>query len=289
RYRLLAILGEGPTGRVFKARNTYSNNTVAVKIIDTNDREWVSREGDALFAIKKEVRRVNSSAAYGSFGILEVLDVVPFLDTLWMVSPLCEGGNLKTMMQPLGCLKPVYIETTLRDVARALFWLHNQETFHGNVKAANVLIDERGGLRLCDFDLVSRGEISPSHSDCAYNGSLHWLAPERLEDRHNFHKRQDIWSFGALAYELATGSPPLSSLENESAILEHLATAGPPQLTGDQHCESLRKLIEYCLVIDIDQRPSMNLVFSHAYLSSTSEPASLRDLVETFHDWQSRQ
>ncbi|KAK0390777.1 hypothetical protein NLU13_0280 [Sarocladium strictum] len=290
RYNLIALIAKGPSGHVFRARNATSRDVVAIKIIDTNDRDWVSREGDTLWQIKKDIRRINSSSDYGHFGLLETLEVIPFLDTLWMVSPLCRGGSLKALMAPRGHLTETYIISALRDVARGLYWLHSQGTFHGNVKSANILINEKGSLRLCDFDLVSRGEISPSHSQSAYNGSLHWLAPECLIDRYGFHKGVDIWSFGALAFELATGQPPNVCLESEAAILNHLEQVGPPALTGDQYSDSLKDLVSYCCVIDPGQRPSMDLLFfTHPYLSSTSESASLKVLMDEYQVWECQQ
>lgn len=290
-FRLLQQIGDGPCGHVFTAEDNSSKQIVAVKIINIKESEWHVRHHTTWTEITKAAQAINASSESGISGAecsLPIRNMIPFGETLWITSPLCTGGNLKALMQPYGCLADRYLTYILRDLACALMWTHAQGSFHGNLKCSNILVDGRGRMRLCDFSLVARGALSQAYHDNAYQGSLNWLAPEYLGQHQNFEKSADVWGFGAVAWEAATGLPPFSDLTTASEVRAHLAKFGPPFLIGDEYSATLKHLVSQCFVINPAERPQIGLIMAHSYMHNI-EVSSLQGLVDEYRHWQVEQ
>lgn len=305
-YHLLELIGKGSFGRVYKARTTTSSpSLVAVKVIDI-ERGDAAAPGlaDTLADLQTELRALRAlDDATNVNHVLEALLVGP---AVWLVVEYCAGGSVATLMRPVrdaagtgtGGLRERWIVPVLRETAAALAWVHARGVIHRDVKAANVLVAEDGrGVQLCDFGVAAmlRGTAEKRKT---LVGTPHAMAPELLAGSSSaaaagdgYGTEVDVWAFGALAYELATGRPPNAALGMGLAKLGRQLQMEMPRLVGDAHSAGLKDLVACCLQRDPAARPTMEAVRRHAYLADTETrfpTASLAQLVRAFRLWEAQ-
>jgi len=158
------------------------------------------------------------------------------------------------------------------------------------ILGANVLITEKGDVQLCDFGVAGTLETKLDKRS-TFIGTLHWMAPELFDSSLSYGKEVDIWAFGAMVYEIATGLPPNVSsgvpYENLGTYLKTHA----PRLEGGDYSQELRSLVAYCLQELPSARPTIEQVQKHPYIynsSATHPTSSLSHLVRAFKVWEDR-
>ena len=150
------------------------------------------------------------------------------------------------------------------------------------------MITEQGGLQLCDFGVAGIIENKLDKRSTVI-GTPHWMAPELFDATPSYGKEVDIWAFGSMMYEIATGLPPnvangISFDRLGSHLKQHV-----PRLEGGNYSNDLRNLVAYCLEELPSSRPSIEQVQRHPYIYNTSSkyPASsLSALVRAFKMWE---
>jgi serine/threonine protein kinase len=153
---------------------------------------------------------------------------------------------------------------------------------------ANVLITEQGGVQLCDFGVAGIQETKIDKRS-TFIGTPNWMAPELFDPNPFYGKEIDIWAFGAMAYEMATGLPPnalsgVRGMDLGPYLKQHI-----PRLPPGDYSDGLEDLVAFCLTADPSQRPPIEAVQRHLYLANTqsSHPESiLSDLVKAFKKWE---
>lgn len=151
---------------------------------------------------------------------------------------------------------------------------------------ANVLITEDGRVQLCDFGVAGMIEHTQDKRT-TFIGTPNWMAPEMFETQTSYGKEVDIWAYGSMAFEMATGLPPNATVHPEQMgdhLKEHI-----PRLEGDQHSAGLRDLVAYCLEENPRRRPTITQVRHHNYIYNTEAqyPTSLLiELMKAFKHWE---
>ncbi|KAG7402605.1 Serine/threonine-protein kinase nak1 [Fusarium oxysporum f. sp. rapae] len=288
-YSLLELIGKGSFGRVYKARSTKSDQLVAVKIINIDNGDALDPSADTFGDILKEVETLKLLGSSGAKNINTVVDVLLVRHTIWMVTEYCAGGSVSTLMKPRGYLPEQWIIPILREVAEAIHWVHGQGIIHRDIKCANVLITEAGGVQLCDFGVAGIVETKFDKRSTV-TGSLHWMAPELFNSSVRYGSEVDIWAFGSMAYEVASGLPPNANFRDISRFGTYLKQHCP-RLEGNQYSQGLKNLIAYCLVEDIAQRPSIEEIQRHPYIFNTDvdyPTVSLARLVYAYKIWEAK-
>ena len=204
-----------------------------------------------------------------------------------------------------GGLQEKWIIPILREVAEAIKWVHQAGIIHRDVKCkkfgleilfgltlinpgANVLITEQGGVQLCDFGVagIIEGKLDKRSTVI---GTPHWMAPELFDSTPSYGKEVDIWAFGSLVFEIATGLPPnVANGISYDRLGTHLKMH-VPRLEGGNYSNELRDLVAYCLEELPTARPTIEQVQKHPYISNTGSryPASsLSSLVRAFKMWE---
>ncbi|KAL9080217.1 MAG: hypothetical protein Q9159_007641 [Coniocarpon cinnabarinum] len=297
-YDFLEMCGKGSFGRVFKARDRASRDIVCLKIIevDSSDAKLHYLERDeSLNDFKRELKILRGLKEAGAKNVNLVREAFNFYSSLWIVTDFCSGGSVRTLMKSCtgNRLEERFIIPICRELIIGLQWVHKAGIVHRDLKAANVLIAETGGVQLADFGVSATLETSVSKRTSQI-GSLPWMAPEMFNEakleKDGYGYEVDIWGFGSTVYEMAYGSAPneLQGGRNPKQLLRQ-NTKTAPKLEGDDFSTTLKQFVDYCLVVDPHHRPSPSQILNHTFIKNTASthPVSIvKDLVEQFVLWE---
>ncbi|XP_047082801.1 serine/threonine-protein kinase OSR1 isoform X3 [Lolium rigidum] len=207
--------------------------------------------------------------------------------TLWVVMPYMAGGSCLHIMksvQPNGFEEAV-IATVLREVLKGLEYLHHHGHIHRDVKAGNILVDSRGGVKLGDFGvsacLFESGDRQRARN--TFVGTPCWMAPEVMEQLHGYDFKADIWSFGITALELAHGHAPFSKYPPMKVLLMTLQNA-PPGLDYERDkkfSRHFKQMVAMCLVKEPSKRPTATKLLKQSFFKQArSSDYIARKLLE---------
>ncbi|KAK4044332.1 Serine/threonine-protein kinase [Parachaetomium inaequale] len=277
-YHLAELIGKGSFGRVYKATGVASGQAVAVKIISIDEGDSLQPgASDTLADILKEVSTLKLLSDSGAKNINTVIDTLLVGHMIWIVTENCAGGSVSTLMRPTGWLAEKWIVPILREVAEAVSWVHRQGIIHRDIKCANVLITETGGVQLCDFGIAGIIETKFDKRSTLFDSTV------------SYGSEVDIWAFGSMAYEMATGLPsnarPVVDLSQFGSYLKQHY----PRLTDDQYSIQLKGLVACCMVENPTQRPRIEQVQQHSYINNTSKDYpthSVSKLVNAYKVWE---
>lgn len=261
-YKLYEEVGEGVSATVYRALCIPLNEIVAIKVLDlekcNSDLDGIRREVQTMILINHP----NLLKAHCSFTTGH---------QLWVVMPYMAGGSCLHIMKschPEGFEEQV-IATLLREVLKALVYLHAHGHIHRDVKAGNILIDSNGDVKLADFGvsacMFDTGDRQRSRN--TFVGTPCWMAPEVMQQLHGYDFKADIWSFGITALELAHGHAPFSKYPPMKVLLMTLQNA-PPGLDYERDkrfSKSFKELVAACLVKDPKKRPSSEKLLKHHF------------------------
>jgi serine/threonine protein kinase/tetratricopeptide (TPR) repeat protein len=204
-YQILSLLGAGGMGQVYKARDTRLGRSVAVKI--TNKLRYSAR-------FEREAR---AASALNHPNICAIYDVGDMEGRPFLVLELLEGKTLRECISG----KPLDIGTTIAlgtQISEALEEAHAKGVVHRDIKPANIYVTDRGHAKILDFGLASEverndpaGSTSPTQEVLTKPGSvmgtMAYMSPEQARGQL-LDARTDLFSFGAVLYEMVTGRPP---------------------------------------------------------------------------------
>lgn len=245
RYEILEFLGAGGIGEVYRARDTRLGRSVAVKLVtDPEDPD----AGPRLLAEARHASILNHPNICGVYEVDEA-GGLPF-----MVLELVEGPTLHSLIRQR---RPSTMELVHwgKAIAAALDHAHQRGIIHRDLKSANVAISTDGTLKVLDFGLarplqMSARTLQPPAAilrEASIAGTLTHIAPEVLRGEP-VDQRIDVWAFGVMLYEAASGVLPFkgdTSFQTANAILGTMPEPLPAHLPA-----ALRRLIERCLVKD---------------------------------------
>ena len=208
---------------------------------------------------------------------------------LWMVMPYVHGGSVLNIMRykyPDGLEEPA-IATVMKEVLKALQYLHHNGIIHRDIKAGNVLLDDDGHVLLADFGVAATLErggswgnrIEPRNT---FVGTPCWMAPEVMQQDQGYDSRADIWSFGITLLELAHGHAPFAKLPPMKVLLMTLQNPPPTleQANSKRHfSKAMRDIVAKCLVKDPRLRPSASQLLEHKFFKTAHDAHYLQQHV----------
>jgi eukaryotic-like serine/threonine-protein kinase len=258
-YEIVALLGAGGMGEVYRARDTRLDRPVAVKILSPD----VASSPDARQRFEREARTVSQLSHPH---ICALYDVGHEGATEFLVMELLEGETLAERLKK----GPLATDRTLRfgvQIADALDKAHRQGIIHRDLKPANVMVT-KAGVKLLDFGLakaaqpavVSDGQIAETAFAGAlteagtFLGTLQYMSPEQLEGRPA-DARSDIFALGTLLFEMATGQKAFAG-NSRIALASAVLQQEPPTASSLNQTipRALDALIRGCLAKDPDER-----------------------------------
>jgi serine/threonine protein kinase/Tol biopolymer transport system component len=232
-YRIENLIGAGGMGRVYRARDTRLNRTVALKILKEGFGERFEREARAVAALNHP-------------HICQLYDVGPN----YLVMEFVEGVPLKG---PLSLDKAVEYAGQVLD---ALDAAHRKGVVHRDLKPANILVSKQG-VKLLDFGLAK--QVKPVGSEVnttegltvagSILGTVQYMSPEQLQGK-TVDARSDLFSFGCLLYESLTGKRAFEG-QNPASVVAAVLEREPAPL---EISPPLDRVVQRCLAKDRDER-----------------------------------
>lgn len=256
-YTLEQKIGEGGMGIVYRARHALLRRPTAVKILarDRNRPASVWRF-EREVQITSELKHPNTVAIY-DFGQTR-------RGLFYYAMELLDGATLQEVIVRDGPLPASRVVPILRQILGALGEAHDAGLVHRDVKPANLILCERGGLRdfvkVLDFGLVKSlgSAVDPmmSHED-AIKGTPLYMAPEAVLDPRSLDARADLYAVGAVAYFMLTGRPPFEGSNVVEICSQHLHVVPEPvSRRVDGVPPTLDALILSCLAKKPSDRPA---------------------------------
>ncbi|MFG2131104.1 protein kinase [Streptomyces sp. NPDC048751] len=229
RYRLLAPLGEGGMGTVWRAHDEVLHREVAVKEVRAPAGLPIS-DVERLYA--RLEREAWAAARVANRNVVTVYDVATQDGRPWIVMELVRGISLADQLDAEGPLTPQHAAYVGAEVLAALRTAHEAGVLHRDVKPANVLISNDGRVVLTDFGIATVEGTSALTMTGEVIGSPEFLAPERALGRTP-GPESDLWSLGVLLYAAVEGNSPFrhdTPLSTLRAIVDE--ELPPPRLAG---------------------------------------------------------
>src|SRR6266511_1420484 len=238
RYRVESFLGRGGRKRVYLARDTSEDRDVAVAVFDT--------EGVEATVLARARREAQAMGKLGDHPhIVSVYDTGEEDGHPYIVSRYLPGGDVEGLLEaaPDRRLEVDRAVAIAIDVCRALEHAHGCGIVHRDIKPANVWLDEDGSARLGDFGLAATDRRSREAVEGMVVGTVAYLPPEQALGRVS-DARSDLYSLGALLYEMLTGQPPFLGDDAVSIISQHLyADPVPPSRHNSEVPEALDRVV----------------------------------------------
>ena len=274
-YEIVSPLGAGGMGEVYRAKDSRLGREVAIKVLP----ESMANDSEALARFEREAKAV---AALSHPNILALHDIGNENGVAYAVMELLEGETLRARLNT-GMIPPRKLTDYARQIAEGLAAAHEKGIVHRDLKPENLWVTADGRMKILDFGLAKlqngpgvadSGENSPTRSlgtgPGMTLGTVGYMSPEQVRGEPADH-RADIFSFGAVLYEMASGQRAFkgnSAVETMNAILK----SEPPETEGSQTGAGLglERIIRHCLEKNPGERfqSSRDLAFDLSSLSA---------------------
>ena len=251
RYQLVKLLGRGGFSEVWMANDTKSGVDVALKVyapyggLDDYGNRLFSQEFSLMFNINQT-------------NLLKPTYFDTFERSPYLILPYCRRGSTFSL---IGKTDEKTMIDILHDVAAGLSYLHAQEPpiIHQDIKPDNILINDHGEYVITDFGISTKIRSTLRQSaksrEATSGGTCVYMAPERFSKTPTPIRASDIWSMGAMAYELLDGNPPFDPM---GGVMQKNG-AEIPEIRADVS-DALKSIIYACVAKEPWDRPTADTV-----------------------------
>ncbi|MED6218650.1 hypothetical protein PIB30_028491 [Stylosanthes scabra] len=269
RWRKGELIGCGAFGQVYVGMNLDSGELLAVKQVLIAASSASKEKAQAHVKELEEEVKLLKDLKHPN--IVRYLGTVREEDTLNILLEFVPGGSISSLLGKFGAFPEAVIRTYTKQLLLGLEYLHTNGIMHRDIKGANILVDNKGCIKLADFgaskQVVELATISGAKS---MKGTPYWMAPEViLQTGHSFSA--DIWSVGCTVIEMATGEPPWKQqYQQEVAALFHIGTTKSHPPIPDHLSAGAKDFLLKCLQKEPCLRPSASELLQHPFV--TGEP-----------------
>jgi Tol biopolymer transport system component len=290
-YEILAPLGAGGMGEVYRAHDSRLGREVAVKVLSAS----LSADADRLRRFEQEARAIG---ALNHANILAVYDIGTHDGAPYVVSELLEGETLRTRVGDAPLPRRKAIDYAAQ-IARGLAAAHEKSIVHRDLKPENLFVTRDGRVKILDFGLAKMTEASTVDSETMLKGgapetgagvvlgTVGYMSPEQVRGQRVDH-RSDIFSFGVVFYEMLTGRRAFqgdSAVETMNAILK---SDPAPAVTGQSLLSPpLDRIVLHCLEKSPEERfqSARDVAFDLEALADASTQTSARPVAPDRSRW----
>ncbi|MBL8730534.1 MAG: protein kinase [Planctomycetes bacterium] len=247
-YEILDRVGAGAMGTVFKARQKRLNRIVALKVLKPS----LARDTRYVDRLRREARIV---ASLNHPNIVTGYDLGEEGGYHFFVMEFVEGKSLRALLVEWGMFAEEYVRRVARQVALALDHAYQRGVIHRDIKPGNILIDERGEVKLTDMGLAKGPADLTLTRDGATVGTPQYISPEQARSPQDVDVRSDLYSLGATLYHMATGVPPFRGDTMAELITKVLsAVPVPPNEVNPALSEGMSLVLRKLLAKDLRVR-----------------------------------
>ncbi|CAA7061903.1 unnamed protein product [Microthlaspi erraticum] len=252
-YHIYEAIGHGKCSAVYKGRKKKTIEYFACKSVEKSRKCKVLQEVRILHSLNHP----------------NVLKFYAWYETsahMWLVLEYCVGGDLRTLLQQDCKLPEESVYALAYDLVIALLYLHSKGIIYCDLKPSNILLDENGHIKLCDFGLARKLDDITQSPSTGKRGTPYYMAPELYEDGGVHSFASDLWALGCVLYECYTGRPPFVAREF-TQLVKSIHSDPTPPLPGNAS-RSFLNLIESLLIKDPAQRIQWADLCGHAFWKS---------------------
>ena len=267
RYQIKRILGQGAMGTVKLATNIKSGKSVAIKMIDSSqvqDFSKIDLEIKAMLILRHP-------------NVVRLFKVFESNDKIFLVMELCGGGTLADMVR----IKPLSESLArfyMRQLIPAIKYCHEQGIIHRDIKLENLLLTNRGNLKISDFGHAGIYRKGWDLFSTSLVGSLWHISPEQVNGTVYKGSRVDIWALGVVLYRLLSGGRPPFYSDVVVELLDMIKEARFPPL---EHVTSeANDLMNKILVVDPDKRLSLRAISEHPWMKYGQETVPRLEAID---------
>nr|XP_013815143.1 PREDICTED: mitogen-activated protein kinase kinase kinase 19 [Apteryx mantelli mantelli] len=259
------VLGKGAYGTVYCGL-TSQGQLIAVKqvVLDTSDQLTTEKEYQKL---QEEVDLLKT---------LKHINIVTYLGTCLednIVSIFMEfvpGGSISSIINRFGPLPETVLCKYTKQILQGVAYLHDNCVVHRDIKGNNVMLMPNGIVKLIDFGCAKRlawASLNGTHSEMlkSVHGTPYWMAPEVINES-GYGRKSDIWSVGCTVFEMATGKPPLASMDRIAAMFYIGTHRGLMPSLPDRFSRTAVDFVHACLTRDQHERPSALQLLEHPFV-----------------------
>lgn len=293
RYQLIRQIGGGGMAVVYLAQDTLLDRQVAVKLL----REEYVDDPDFIRQFQKEAQAI---AKLSHHNIVNIYDFGESEQKTYLVMEYVEGETLKDIIREHGPLPVEQVLDYSIQVCQGMIQAHGQHIVHKDIKPHNILIDQRGVVKVTDFGIAQAANNLTITHNKGIMGSAHYFSPEQAKGEIVDYAT-DIYSLGVVMYEMVTGKVPFTGENPVSVALKHIQ-ATPESIM--EYGKSIPQELERIIFKAMEKNPvyrfsSMKqmmeaLIDLQAYLSGQSNGEQSREKrvpevtgkkETTFHDY----
>lgn len=297
-----ALIGAGSFGSVYLGMDSMNGLLMAVKQVELPSGSGPNeqRKKSMLDALEREIDLLRE---------LQHENIVQYLDSstddkhLNIFLEYVPGGSVTALLRNYGAFEEALCRHFVRQILRGLDYLHSRDIIHRDIKGANILVDNKGGIKISDFGISKKVEESMllsypflyclctniitnlflpprsrslCHLHCqilafggnrvhrpSLQGSVYWMAPEVVKQVAHTRKA-DIWSVGCLVVEMLTGNHPYPTLNQMQAIFK-IGMSAKPEIPPDISGEA-EDFLKKTFEIKHEERPDADELLLHEWI-----------------------
>jgi len=269
KYKLLGLLGTGGMSSVYLAEHVLMQRRVAIKVLPQK------RVDDSSYLARFQ-REARAAAALDHANIVRAYDIDNDENIHYIVMEYVEGRDLQHIVKADGVLDYLTAANYIAQAADGLQHAHEANLIHRDVKPANLLVDQRGTVKILDMGLAKFANAAEQASltmtyDENVLGTADYLPPEQAMDSHGVDSRADLYSLGCTLYFALTGHPPFPDGTLPQRLMAHQTRQPPSILRERPDCP--RELLDICAKL-MAKKPAQR------YATAGEVGTALRDFIQ---------
>ena len=237
RYKIVSEIGQGAMGTVYKAVDPIIDRTVAIKTINLNLSKQELEEYEQRFQ-----QEIKAAGRLNHPNIVTIYDVGKTEQVAYMAMEFLEGQELKDIIASGTVMATEAVVDIIAQVADGLWFAHQQDIVHRDVKPSNIMVLRGGIAKITDFGIARLPNSAVKTMTGLILGSPRYMSPEQVIGK-SLDTRTDIFSLGVVLYEALTGVAPFDG-DNVNAIMYATVNTAPsPPSSHNRHVPAMLDLI----------------------------------------------
>jgi serine/threonine protein kinase len=225
RYEIVAELGKGAMGVVYRANDPLLSREVAIKTVNMSSDPQEMAEYEARF-----YQEAKAAGGLNHPNIVTIYDIGKSGNVVFMAMELLEGAELRALMKPGDPIPHARAVEIAAQVADGLAYAHQHGVVHRDIKPANIMIPGAGGAKIMDFGIARMRTAEVRTQTGVVLGSPRYMSPEPVSGKRA-EPRSDIFSLGVILYEMLTGKPAFTGDDVTSVMFQILNVVPPAPST----------------------------------------------------------